>query len=123
MKKSRIAMRLGCAFGFTGVLLGAFGAHGLKDLLEAGGRVDTWEKAVFYQLVHAVVLVAISKEGRNPPPVACWGLGGGILLFSGSLYLLCLTGLRVFGAVTPLGGLAFLVAWAALGFNRSDEGE
>lgn len=111
--------RLGAAFGFLGVLLGAFGAHGLRSQLEAAGRVDTWEKAVFYHLIHAALLVAISW-GRTPPSrVVGWGMTTGILLFSGSLYLLCLTGLKVLGAVTPLGGLAFLVAWAALFLNRS----
>ena len=123
MNGSLIVARVGAVSGFLGVLLGAFGAHGLQAHLEAGGRVDTWEKAVFYHLIHAVVLVAISRGRTRPSPVAFWGMTTGILLFSGSLYLLCLTGVKMFGAVTPLGGLALLTAWGALILNRGGEGE
>jgi len=105
---------IGARFGFLGVLSGAFGAHGLHETLTAAGRLDTWEKAVFYHLVHAVVLLAISWRSATPPRVACWALTVGIAIFSGSLYLLCLSGVKMWGAVTPLGGLAFLVGWGAL---------
>jgi len=106
--------QIGAGFGFLGVLLGAFGAHGLHDKLTAAGRLDTWEKAVFYHLVHAVVLLVISWRSANPPRVACWAMTVGMTIFSGSLYLLCLSGVKMLGAVTPLGGLAFLVGWGAL---------
>jgi uncharacterized membrane protein YgdD (TMEM256/DUF423 family) len=111
--------RVGAVLGFVGVLLGAFGAHGLHSQLEASGRVDTWEKAVFYHMIHAVVLLVISSVHPQPPRKAAWWLFIGILLFSGSLYALCLTGVKMLGAVTPFGGVAFLVGWAALFLNRS----
>ena len=101
--------------GLTGVGLGAFGAHALEGLLEASGRVETWETAVLYQLVHAVALLALA--GLRPLRHAAgarwvarlWA--GGSLVFSGSLYLLCLSGQTWLGAVTPLGGLALLLGW------------
>jgi len=101
--------------GFTGVALGAFGAHGLKASLEATGQVHNWEKAVFYQLVHAVALLALANWA-NPAVKrigACWV--GGVVLFSGSLYLLALGGSAKFlWPVTPLGGLALLAGWLLL---------
>ena len=93
---------------------GAFGAHGLKDFLEANGLLKTWDKAVLYQLLHAVALLALATW---TDPVArkvgwCWIIG--VLLFSGSLYGLALGGPKILGPITPLGGLAFLVGWAWL---------
>jgi len=114
-------------FGFTGVLLGAFGAHALKASLAARGMHDVWETAVFYQLVHSVALLGIAATQWQGKPsdhpgkardwlgwaARCWSLG--ILLFSGSLYLLALGGPSgILGPVTPLGGLAFLCGWACL---------
>ena len=101
--------------GFTGVALGAFGAHGLKAALEANGQVHNWEKAVFYQLVHAVALLALANW---PHPAItriglCWI--GGVGLFSGSLYCLALGGpIKILWPVTPLGGLALLAGWLLL---------
>ena len=97
--------------GLTGVGLGAFGAHALAARLGPG--VTTWETGVQYHLVHAVALlgVALLAPGRPLLRAAGWLLGGGVLLFSGSLYLLALDGPRWLGPVTPLGGLSFLVAW------------
>lgn len=103
--------------GFIGVALGAFGAHGLKATLEAGGHLKNWEKAVFYQLVHAVALVALAQAGR---PVLWMGRIGwcwvtGVACFSGSLYWLALGGpIKLLWPVTPLGGLLFLIGWATL---------
>lgn len=114
--------QIGAAFGFLGVALGAFGAHGLKAQLEASGRLDTWEKAVLYHLVHAAVLLAISWRVAEPPRVACIGFAVGILVFSGSLYALCLSGVTVLGAITPLGGVAFLVGWAVLAWRGGVKG-
>jgi len=106
--------QVGAGFGFLGVLLGAFGAHGLKTQLEASGRLDTWEKAVLYHLLHAAVLIAVTWKRPQAPRLACWALSIGILAFSGALYGLALTGIGGFGALAPLGGTAFLVGWGAL---------
>jgi uncharacterized membrane protein YgdD (TMEM256/DUF423 family) len=101
--------------GFTSVALGAFGAHALKDRL--GDYMPTWQTAVLYHMVHAVALLALalyaraSQQNMNLPA----GLfAAGIVLFSGSLYVLSLTGIKPLGAVTPFGGLCFLGGWAAL---------
>jgi uncharacterized membrane protein YgdD (TMEM256/DUF423 family) len=101
--------------GFTGVMLGAFGAHVLKDTLESAGQVKNWEKAVFYQLVHAVALLAVAHWPNQASKRigACWT--GGTVLFSGSLYCLA-SGVPVkfLWPVTPLGGLALLAGWLLL---------
>ena len=102
-------------FGFLSVGLGAFGAHSLKHVLDDYGR-SIYEKAVLYQMFHALALFAVGlmqhlfKEGWFAP--AGFGFMAGILLFSGSLYLLAVTGMRWLGAITPIGGLAFLFGWA-----------
>jgi len=101
--------------GFTGVALGAFGAHGLKSALEAAGQMENWKTAVSYQLVHAVALLALAQW---PQPAvrkigACWI--GGVVLFSGSVYWLALGGpIKLLWPVTPLGGLALLGGWLLL---------
>ena len=99
--------RLGGIFGFLGVVLGAFGAHALKDVLDAHA-LDVWRTAVTYHLVHALLLVAIGDRS----PWATRAAAAGIVLFSGSLYALALTGIAALGAITPIGGVAFLAAWA-----------
>lgn len=101
------------------VALGAFGAHGLRDRLDAYS-LGIWEKAVFYHVVHALgMLVApvLARAGLASPVETWWAcllLALGILLFSGSLYLLAVTGLRWLGAVTPIGGVLFLAGWVTL---------
>lgn len=112
-----LALRLAALLGFLGVALGAFGAHGLRDVLMKTGRADAWATAVLYHLVHACILAAISL--RRPPRAAWWLFAAGIVLFSGSLYLLALTNVRWLGAITPLGGLCFLGGWLALAFPSS----
>ena len=103
------------------VALGAFGAHGLKDVLDAH-LMNVWEKAVFYHFVHALGLLAIGLAGRagalSKTLITRVGalLLAGIVLFSGSLYALALTRLNVLGAITPVGGVAFIAAWIVLGF-------
>ena len=100
-------------FGFLAVALGAFGAHWLKPALEAAGTTEVWKTAVLYHLGHAVVLLALVREEAVSCRVrACFA--GGIVLFSGSLYLLALGGPRWLGPVTPLGGLFLLAGWAGL---------
>jgi uncharacterized membrane protein YgdD (TMEM256/DUF423 family) len=101
------------------VILGAFGAHGLRGRLDAY-LMSVFEKAVFYHFIHALGLLMVSilpKTGALSESAAQWVCGlllAGILIFSGSLYALALTGVRVLGAVTPVGGLAFIAAWVVL---------
>ncbi len=104
------------------VALGAFGAHGLKDRLDAYS-MGIWEKAVFYHFIHALGLLVVpllAKAGAVSPAGGvrvCVLLAAGILLFSGSLYALALSGVRMLGAVTPFGGLAFIAAWFVLAWE------
>ncbi len=101
--------------GVSGVSLGAFGAHALEDTLAASGRTATWETAVLYHLIHAVALFAAAQGAvvtRHVSSVLTWSWGGGVLLFSGSLYALCLGGPRWLGPVTPIGGVLLIVGWA-----------
>ena len=107
------ATRIAAAAGFLAVTLGAFGAHGLKGILEQNGTTAIWEKAVFYQFIHAVMLFILA-ERRRLATGPWWCFLAGILIFSGSLYLLALTGSHWLGAITPIGGASFLAGWAWL---------
>ena len=98
---------------FLAVGLGAFGAHWLKSTIEAHGMLEVWNKAVLYHFVHAVALLALALHGAANRG-AWWLLLAGILLFSGSLYVMSLTNVRALGAITPLGGLCFLAGWGWL---------
>ena len=105
--------RIAVALCFLAVALGAFGAHGLKQTLEAHGMLDVWNKAVLYHFIHAIALLILAMYGatnRN----AWWLLFAGIVVFSGSLYVMALTNIRWLGAITPIGGLCFLAGWAWL---------
>jgi uncharacterized membrane protein YgdD (TMEM256/DUF423 family) len=109
---------LGSISGALAVALGAFGAHGLKSRLSAA-RLENYETAARYQMYHALALLAVFFAARQWPASALPALAGwlfvaGTLLFSGSLYLLVLTDERRWGAVTPLGGLAFIAGWVCL---------
>ncbi|AZY50903.1 DUF423 domain-containing protein [Bordetella avium] len=96
---------------------GAFGAHGLKRVLDAD-MLAVWQTGVLYQLVHALGLFAVAwlttRYNGALLPLAGWLMFAGIVLFSGSLYLLAVTGTRLLGAITPLGGVAFLLSWALI---------
>jgi uncharacterized membrane protein YgdD (TMEM256/DUF423 family) len=99
------------------VMLGAFGAHGLKDRLDAYS-MEVYQKAVFYHFIHALGLLIVSLTPRTAN--LSWVqilLLAGILVFSGSLYLLAVTGMRTLGAITPLGGLSFIAAWLLLAWS------
>jgi len=102
------------------VILGAFGAHGLRDRLDAYS-MGVYEKAVFYHFVHAMGMLVVSLMPRTSGLV-CWLLLVGIVLFSGSLYVLAGTGIRILGAVTPFGGVAFIAAWLLLAYSAVREG-
>lgn len=108
-------IRMAALLGFFGVCLGAFGAHGLEEILVKHGRLGNWETAVKYQLVHAVALLGLAGSGiigRSRLIIFSWVTG--TLTFSGSLYCLCLSNVRMWGAVTPIGGILLLVGWAKL---------
>jgi uncharacterized membrane protein YgdD (TMEM256/DUF423 family) len=111
------AIRLAVLTGFLAVALGAFGAHGLKATLETNGTLAIWQTGALYHLVHAVVLLMLAlRETVARLPFALFA--SGILIFSGSLYLLAITNLRWLGAITPIGGLCLLGGWLALAFAR-----
>ena len=107
--------RIAAVLCFLAVALGAFGAHSLRSTLEARGMLEVWNKAVFYQFVHAVVLLVLALYGTINRG-ACLLLLVGILLFSGSLYLLALIpqARDWLGPVTPQGGLCLLAGWGWL---------
>ena len=109
---------LGSISGGLAVALGAFGAHGLKARLTAD-LLNTFETGVRYHLYHALALFAVAYALSRWPsasltPIAGWLFVAGTVLFSGSLYLLALTGLRWLGAITPFGGLALIAGWICL---------
>lgn len=110
---------LGALLLALAVMFGAFGAHALRGRLDAYS-LGIYERAVFYHFVHALGLLVVpllARAGWLSPPVAtaaCLLLLAGVVLFSGSLYALALTGVRGLGAVTPLGGVAFILAWLLL---------
>ena len=120
---ARITLMLGTGFGLLGVAIGAFGAHALKPMLIESGRLDTFELAVRYQFYHAFALLATGILMNQLPAklleFASLFFTGGILFFSGSLYLLCFTGLGVLGAVTPIGGLMFIAGWLCIFISAS----
>lgn len=111
---------LGASSALISVAMGAFGAHGLE------GKLDTRSMAVFhtaaqYEMYHALALIAVGLwAGQHPgnPGTALpgWAFTIGTLLFSGSLYALALSGIRILGAITPFGGVAFLVGWGSFAF-------
>jgi uncharacterized membrane protein YgdD (TMEM256/DUF423 family) len=112
---ARLILTLGAVAAFLGVALGAFGAHALRSRLTEQ-LLNTWETAVQYHLVHALGLLAVGLLllHTGPSSLLRWSAGlmlAGMVLFSGSLYLLCLSGVRWLGAITPLGGTALLIAW------------
>ena len=114
----RTFLLIGSILGFLGVTLGAFGAHALKARLSPD-MLGVFETGVRYQMYHtfAVLMVAaaIGQMGyARLLMIAGWSFTAGVLLFSGSLYVLALSGVGILGAITPLGGLLFLVGWASL---------
>jgi uncharacterized membrane protein YgdD (TMEM256/DUF423 family) len=116
----RLFITLGALSGCLAVAAGAFGAHALRERLSAS-LLETFQTGATYQMYHALALVAVgillarfSVDGSTWLTAAGWLFVAGTVLFSGSLYLLALTDLRWLGAITPLGGVAFLIGWLAL---------
>jgi uncharacterized membrane protein YgdD (TMEM256/DUF423 family) len=115
---TRFLLVSGALLGGLAVAAGAFGAHGLKALLEANGQAGNWETASRYALCHAlaVVLVGMLAAVRPAPPLtaAGWCFLAGTAIFSGCLYALALTGVKPLGAVVPIGGLLLIAGWILL---------
>lgn len=107
---------LGALNGALAVAAGAFGAHGLRERLEPRA-LEVFETAARYQMYHALAMILCGIIATRSATTAGWVLQAGIVVFSGSLYALSLSGVKVLGAITPLGGLAFIVGWALLAWG------
>ncbi len=117
---------LGSVAMFIGVGLGAFGAHALKDRLAQTRMEEVYRTGVQYHLVHALALLLLAAlydkiKDKRRAEICGWLFAVGILFFSGSLYVLAVSGVKILGAVTPVGGLFFLSGWALLAFTMSRE--
>jgi uncharacterized membrane protein YgdD (TMEM256/DUF423 family) len=117
MNESRLFLGIGAVGGFFSVALGAFAAHALQNILSPG-LLDVFHTGVQYQAIHSLALLAVGlmmeRQARPPLRLAGWAFASGILLFSGSLYILATTDISWMGVVTPFGGLAFLLGWGSL---------
>lgn len=114
----RTLITLGAINAFLAVALGAFGAHGLQETLTPKA-LQTWHTAVDYHGFHALGLILIGLLSSTTPRSfrAGWWILAGIIIFSGSLYLLALSGITILGAITPIGGLCFLIGWVLLAWK------
>lgn len=118
---SRRLVLIASVLGFLGVALGAFGAHGLESTLEANGRMDTFGTASEYHMLHALALLAAAWLAAREGAPAIWARRAGLafllgtLLFSGSLYLLAILDVGIFGAIAPIGGTLLLIGWGCTG--------
>jgi uncharacterized membrane protein YgdD (TMEM256/DUF423 family) len=130
MSFSPVKLRAAVILGLSAVALGAFGAHGLdshwKATLapaEAAYRLDIWKTGIFYHLAHAIVLLvlAFGCPEKHQARGASWCFVIGINIFSGTLYLLAITGLKWLGAVVPVGGILLIVGWLLLVFLRAEK--
>lgn len=114
MKGASFGLFWGALLAGLAVGIGAFGAHGLKSLLQANGYAETFETAVRYHFYHALGLALLGLWSERMPGLL-WAqrlMLAGVCIFSGTLYVLSLTGIKWLGAITPIGGVAFIVAWA-----------
>lgn len=120
MTAARILAVIGAAYAFLGVAAGAFGAHALRARVSAD-LLAVFETAVRYQMYHALAILIVAVAlGRWAGPQAVWAgwlFVGGIAVFSGTLYLLVLTGARWWGAITPVGGVTLLAGWACFAWS------
>lgn len=114
----KLFLIISSASGMLAVGLGAFGAHALKAKLQTEGTLDTYQTAVQYQFYHTLALLGIAllmtKIESQWLTYAGYSMTLGILIFSGSLYVLCFTGMKWLGAITPIGGLLFIAGWFCL---------
>ncbi len=115
MVMQKLFIVTGGILGMLGVIIGAFGAHALQSRLAATDRIETFETAVKYQFYHALALILVgillAQFQHRAFEFSGWSMITGIILFSGSLYVLSLTGITKLGAVAPIGGLAFIIGW------------
>ncbi|MTI32713.1 DUF423 domain-containing protein [Xanthovirga aplysinae] len=111
----KLTLIIGALAGGLAVMIGAFGAHALKASLEASGKLEVFETGVKYQFYHSLALLLIGllmfHLEHKWLTYASYSMMGGILIFSGSLYILCLSGIGKWGAVTPIGGLLLIMGW------------
>lgn len=118
----KLFMMIAAAYGAISVAAGAFGAHGLKKILEPR-MLEVWQTAAQYQMYHALALLAvawlISKQPSGAATAAGWAFVVGVLVFSGTLYAMALSGVKILGAITPIGGVAFIVGWICLAVGAS----
>ncbi len=117
----KLIFTIASIYGALGVGIGAFGAHGLKKILEAHNRIETFQTGVEYQFYHvfALFVVGILMQWYNHDAlkIAAWMFTIGIFIFSFSLYALSLTGINKLGAITPIGGVFFIVGWFYLAYS------
>ena len=110
-------LAIGAISGCLAVILGAFGAHGLKDVLDEYGK-SIYEKAVLYHMFHTMAILVVGLIEKMQPEmqlsIAGWAFVLGIILFSGSLYILSVTGIKLLGMITPIGGVLFIIGWVIL---------
>jgi uncharacterized membrane protein YgdD (TMEM256/DUF423 family) len=108
-------------FGFLGVALGAFGAHGLESTLEENGRIDTFETAAKYQMYHALAMLGVAWLTTQYSSVwikrAGYLITAGTIIFAGSLYILAIADISFMGAIAPIGGTCLLAGWASIGLG------
>ncbi len=121
-------LQTGAVLGALGVMIGAFGAHALKQMLETSGRTDTFETAVKYQFYHSLALILIGVLLQNTSVFgakwynwAGYAMLTGVIVFSGSLYTICFTGIKTFGAIAPIGGTLMIVGWMLLFWGVSKQ--
>ncbi len=117
--KSSTAFRIAAALAFLGVALGAFGAHAFSSRLVALDTVKPWGTASLYHLLHAVVLLVLSRD-YAARKVSWWSFFFGVLVFSGSLYVYSLTRVKWLALLTPFGGLALLIGWGSLVLSKKE---
>ena len=110
-------LAIGAISGCLAVILGAFGAHGLKDVLDEYGK-SIYEKAVLYHMFHTMAILVVGLIEKMQPEmqlsIAGWAFVLGIILFSGSLYILSVTGIKLLGMITPIGGILFIIGCVIL---------
>ena len=110
-------LAIGAISGCLVVILGAFGAHGLKDVFDEYGK-SIYEKAVLYHMFHTMAILVVGLIEKMQPEmqlsIAGWAFVLGIILFSGSLYILSVTGIKLLGMITPIGGILFIIGWVIL---------